>query len=86
MITVPAKVAQIHIEDAVDCLFAHDRGRKAAINLHAMLEEYGLSLGAQGWRALEILARAGAQGEQVAVRDAIAERLEPSDPSSAEVA
>ncbi len=82
MLTVPPRVAQIHIEEALDCLFATERGRKAASNLHVMLEDSGLSLDGNGWRALEILARAGSQGSQASVRDAIQARLEPDSGES----
>lgn len=82
MKSVPAKVAQIHIEEALDCLFANDRGRKAAENLLHMLEDHGLSLDGDGWRALEILARAGSQGTQATVRDALKARLEADEDDS----
>lgn len=77
MNSVPPTVAQFHIEEAVDQLLSNDRGRKAAVNSLAMLEEFGLSLDGNGWRDLEILARAGAQGSQALVRDVLADRLNP---------
>ena len=72
---VPPRVSTLHIEEAIDQLEQSDKGRAAAGAFLHLVAEFGLSLDGANWRALEILARAGAQGNQVSVRDRLSERF-----------
>ena len=75
MQTVPPRVADIHIEQAIDQLERSDKGRAAARAFLALVADCGLSLDGANWRALEILCRAGSQGSQVNVRDRLSDRF-----------
>lgn len=56
-------------------LLRSERGMQAARDLHAMLENGGLSLDLVNWRAFLELAKGCACGYGPSVRDAIAEAL-----------
>jgi hypothetical protein len=76
MYPVPPKVAQLHIAECIDTLSHSERGRAAGKTLLEFLNESGLSLDSDNWRAIEVLARGCSQGLKAEVRDALGERFD----------